>query len=53
MRLEPHADQRKWAAIQFQMFSALVEAGFTEDQAMTFLARIVAYNQGGDDAESN
>lgn len=40
-QIEPHSDIRENAATMFQLFVAYVQAGFTEEQAMTLLREIV------------
>lgn len=38
---EPSADLRLAASGLHEMFTALLEQGFTEDQALTMLARVI------------
>ncbi len=47
-KVEPSADARKAAGAAFEMYSAFVNQGFSEDQAMNLLmSLIVAQAKGG------
>lgn len=41
MHIEPHGDIRQGAATFFQFFTAYVQAGFTEDQALELVKTIL------------
>lgn len=38
MKTEPNADMRAMAALMWQMYTAMIDEGFTEDQAMTIIS---------------
>lgn len=40
--MEPTADMRNEAVMHFQIFTAWVDAGFTEEQAMRLLGQFLA-----------
>ena len=44
---EPPADIRVAATTMFQIYTALLQAGFTEPQAMQLLGQMVAASAGG------
>lgn len=45
--VEPHADIRQATAVSFQVYVALVEQGFTEQQALYLVAQMVRPQQTG------
>lgn len=47
-RIEPSADQRTWAKTIFAMYVALVEEGFTEQQALVIVGQLLIAANGGD-----
>lgn len=40
-RTEPQAEMRQWANSLFQMYTALAQEGFTEDQSLTLLMQFM------------
>lgn len=47
MKHEPTADQREAASLIYGVFVALVDEGFTEQQALIIVGQILAANSGG------
>lgn len=45
--VEPSADLRAFASIMRQMFVALVDQGFTEQQALTIIGQAIVANRPG------
>lgn len=45
---EPAAEMRAFAATLRQMFEALRQEGFTEQQALTIVGQVIASNNGDD-----
>lgn len=52
MPFEPPSDLRQWGKVMHDMFLALVDGGFTEDQAFKFLANWMVANGGSNDDKS-
>lgn len=48
-KIEPPADMRQVATMLRQMYVALVDAGFSEVQAIAIIARSVAGRRSNDD----
>ena len=53
MKLEPPAEMRSWGAMTYQMFVAMVDAGFTEDQALRYLALLFAVSNDAENQDGN
>lgn len=47
MKTEPNAELRAAASTLWQMFTALVDEGFTEHQALIVLGQVMASSMGG------
>ena len=47
---EPAADLREMAAALYGMFVALVDQGFTEQQALVIIGQVIAANTGNTSA---
>lgn len=47
---EPTSDLREFAGLLFGMYTALVDQGFTVEQALLIIGKVIAANmqQGGD-----
>lgn len=43
---EPAADLRQFASIQYQMFVALTQEGFTEPQSLQIIGSVIAASFG-------
>lgn len=40
---EPPAEVRQWAAVQWQMYTSLIQEGFDEDQAMGIIITLMLH----------
>ena len=45
---EPAAEFRQFASVSYQMFLALIEEGFTEQQALVVIGQVIAAALGGE-----